>query len=101
MEGVTILKLAIAERAKTIKIIQGGNYERKTEINSNTEKFNYYKKKEENPKKREEKGEKSYTADKQKKSFRQISNRKSVECWTCGKTGHFRSECSQSKGNSA
>jgi len=101
LEYITSLSLAI-ERAKTIKMIQGEGYEKKRgNLNSNknfsgAEKRNAQGNKLEGERddkdKKENNGKRNWPGSKFSAGRR--------ECWTCGKVGHFRSECPIEKGNS-
>lgn len=109
LEGIISLKAAI-ERAKMIKIIQGENLEKRKELNFKFEKKNNYYKEKDNHRQNKtnfekEKGkeeEKDKIKKREGKFYRQNkgTNQKSIECWSCGKIGHFRFECPLDKGNS-
>lgn len=96
LEGITSLKIAI-ERAKTIKVIQGETFGKKRFDNFANKSSNgkFYRKNEDGEKKEEKEGT-------TKRENNERGNRKPRtmrECWLCGKTGHFRSECPDNKGN--
>ncbi|XP_077256491.1 uncharacterized protein LOC143894221 [Temnothorax americanus] len=95
MEGITSLILAV-ERAKALKVIQGDNSERYRE-NLNK---NFVKKGDGNLVKNEERDVGGKTEERNKEGKGPKGNWRGSkfgagrgECWTCGKTGHFRSEC--------
>ncbi|XP_071652338.1 uncharacterized protein [Temnothorax longispinosus] len=79
LEGVTSLKTAV-ERAKAIKIIQGNSFERKRE---------YFGKNFENVEGKV--GEKKEGEDGKDSAPR--GSCRTNQCWSCGETEHFRSEC--------
>lgn len=106
LEGITSLNLAV-ERAKTVKIIQGENFEGKRE---NFRKINSakYRKVERNDARKDGDGENDGSARQENERRKNptggkwrgnFSSSRGKECWTCGKTGHFRSECPEEKGN--
>jgi hypothetical protein len=99
IEGITSLSRAV-ERAKALKIIQGDNYAREREKTNKSfpkegqnNNFNGKKGTEGNGKQAEE------GKNEQRGNSRGSRNASRGECWTCGKTGHFRSECPQERGN--
>lgn len=109
LEGITSLNLAV-ERAKTVKIIQGESLERNRRFNS----ANPYQKAERNHArkdfKKENKNENDQNNGDERKDHKKKNpsggkwrgnnfSSKGKECWTCGKAGHFRSECPEEKGN--
>jgi len=101
LEGVFLLNFAV-KRAKAIKVIQRESSDRK--------KRNYYFEK----RKDEEKEKISCKSDRMEnreerdyKGKGNVSQKGKVkkrfppkDCWQCRKEGHFRSECSENKGNS-
>lgn len=101
LENITSLNLAI-ERAKTVKMIQGEGIERKKgNFNRN---FSGGKKKdtsqgEKTGSEREGKGKQQRNFGRKNWSGSKFGADRR-ECWTCGKVGHFRSDCPQEKGNS-
>ncbi|XP_071576725.1 uncharacterized protein [Temnothorax nylanderi] len=104
MEGITSLCQAV-ERAKALKIIQGEGFGR-GKFNGNTVKegqkggANVEGGEIEADKERKEDGKTERKGNFQKGNGR--GNKFSAnrgECWTCGKTGHFRSECPEQRGN--
>mgnify|MGYP002717615413 CR=1 FL=1 len=109
LEGITSLNLAV-ERAKTVKIIQGENFGK------------FYKSEKSGFRMAERSGARNGNGNGaqngntnnarngnalyEKKNFsggkfRNNFPSKGKECWTCGKTGHFRFECPEGKGNEA
>lgn len=95
LEGITSLRQAV-ERAKAIRNICADSFERQKKFGNYGGSF-YGKPKfseREDSRERESKEEKG-----RKRSWRDKKSVASRECWTCGKTGHFRSECPQ-EGNS-
>lgn len=95
LEGLTLLKLTI-ERAKAVKIIQGENFEKKRD-------FENWFEKEKTDARNNEKMEKDEERDKKKRDFAQGNWKRTNtrECWLYGKTGYFRSDCPENKGNTA
>ena len=97
LEGVSSLKLAI-ERAKAVKIIQESNFVYERRYNSNF-KNNFEGKKVGDPQDGKDQGEKRSTrAGKDGRGLENLA-RDPRECWTCGKTGHFRADCPEGEGN--
>ena len=107
LEGITSLKLAV-ERAKAVKIIREENFERKRDgygkfSGRNFEQKNFEKGERKDARKAgdakvaegEGKGGNGQKGKWRGNNFG-INSR---ECWTCGKTGHFRAECPNEKGN--
>lgn len=100
LEGITSLNLAI-ERAKAVKIIQEEDFGRRKERRWNTGNFQKSNERDERNhariKRKDEKEKHEYSRrNKWHKSNFHMGNK---ECWTCGKKGHFRSECPEEKGN--
>lgn len=93
LEGLTSLKLAI-ERAKAVKIIQGENFDRKKDFQRRFEKGKGDARTFEKRDKEEEKGKKKGGIE--KGNWKKTNTK---ECWLCGKTGHFRSDCPKNEGN--
>lgn len=112
LEGITSLNFAV-ERAKTVEIIQGEYFERKREnVNRKSTNFGKFysanqKAERNDARKDNENGNKNGNARKEHegknpaggKWRRNSFSSRGKECWTCGKTGHFRSECPEEKGN--
>jgi len=98
LENITSLSVAI-ERAKTIKMIQGEGFEKKKgNFNKN---FSEKKDAAQGGKTEGEREGKEKQGNFGKKNWQGSkfgAGRK--ECWTCGKVGHFRSDCPEEKGNS-
>jgi len=87
IEGVNSLKAAV-ERSVAIKIIQKNSFSRGNE-GGFREKNNFVRKN------INKEGEKKMKEGKEVKkgNFRNLRGNGSEECWQCGATGHFRSEC--------
>ncbi|XP_071652203.1 uncharacterized protein [Temnothorax longispinosus] len=86
LEGITSLKLAI-ERAKAVKIIQGGNFERRRDFEKRFEKGK------DRGVKSNEKGDGDEKVEERRKKGYGYERRdwnRTKECWNCGKEGHFR-----------
>lgn len=112
LEGITSLNLAI-ERAKIVGLIQGEHFERKKEKNFNGKFNNFGKFKSANYQRAErndaQKNYKNENGNKNSENMRKRNEKRNSsgndfssrgkECWTCGKTGHFRFECPEEKGN--
>lgn len=101
LEGASSLKTAI-ERAKAIKAIQEKNFGWKFGRNRESN-FRDSFEGERRKNARDKKGEKSLDEEKFENEERKVwRNKRSAanrECWTCGKSGHFRFECPERKGN--
>jgi len=94
------------ERAKAVKIIQGKSFDKKKEnfgrFNRNFEREIYQKGERNDARKEKEKGENDIKIRENLSGGRWRRNNfssKGKECWTCGKTGHFRTECPGERGN--
>jgi len=97
LENITSLNLAI-ERAKTIKMIQGEG------LKKEKENFNKNFSGKEKEVARENKTEDDREGKEKKGNFgkkKRFGSKSSAdrECWTCGKTGHYRSECPEGNAN--
>ncbi|XP_011858923.1 PREDICTED: uncharacterized protein LOC105556439 [Vollenhovia emeryi] len=104
LERISSLNLAV-ERAKAIKIIQGGNFRREREdtygISLNEERGKSLGGKELKSERNDKPATRKKSETDQRKNWRDNKYAaKREECWTCGKFGHFRSECPASEGNS-
>lgn len=91
------MKTAV-ERAKVVKTIQKSSFEGSRTGENSSRRDNEEKKSsfDQNSGEKKEKGEgkqKNFTP-------RNRFGNGPRECWTCGKTGHFRSDCPENKGNS-
>lgn len=102
LERITSLKSAV-ERAKAIKNISSGNYERNSKKNYNyskdfekNSKFNnkFYKKRFDGDSQKKKEAVKRGNFQKEKEHDREA--RKGIECWSCG---HYCSECPLGKEN--
>ncbi|XP_036148536.1 uncharacterized protein LOC118647560 [Monomorium pharaonis] len=100
LEGISSLKAAV-ERAKAIEIIQEANFERKEKFGRNFDRFRRNFEREERKDARSVGGEKSEEGGFRKNWRGLKSAAKDKECWAYGKTGHFRFECPDAKGNAA
>ena len=97
MENISSLNLAI-ERAKTLKVIQGEFSERRGE---NFRRFIKEKGKGAEGTEARRFGTKERDESRKEEKGKRFGSKLNAgrECWTCGKTGHFRSECPEGKGN--
>ena len=104
MEGITTLCQAV-ERAKALKIIQGEGFAREKFVKNTAREgqkggANVEKGEVEGDKERKEEGKTDKKVNFQKGNARgSKSGANRGECWTCGKTGHFRSGCPEQRGN--
>lgn len=87
-----------AKMAKTVKIIQKSSFEgnrggENSFRHGNEEKKSLFD---------QSSGEKKEKGEGKQKNFtpRNRFGNGPRECWTCGKAGHFRSDCPENKGNS-